>query len=577
MDNCANTIAKYKEAFKRTNNNDIKMMYEIANNLYGLLFMQYDYCISTNDIRQQYRICQLIDEEVLQKLPKAIMATKSHKLEIKLFELNKKFLALSARRVLRNFALYIETGKNKKVWDKTMDTMRCCFDYADKFATSDTLNLMRVSCMPGLGKSYLGNLIVAQLCGNDSNATILRITYSEDLVKSTTNQTKSIICSKEYAEIFPRFQGVKRIFKVDTNDSFILFDCEDNTQFYAVTRDGQASGKRAKWVIIDDLLKGQIESNNVSLHKEHVERYYSDWSTRADDDKQKTLLLGTMWADTDLLNVMYDKAISSGNVVRDSFYEWVEYALDNTACFIRIPALDKNGKSTCPKRFSTEYLKKIRDSLTEFLWRAVYQQDPIAPEGLEFNKSVLSYYDIKPTIEMSEARYASLDPARKGKNYVSMPITYRIEDKYKIVDWLYKKKDMKELYDPIVDKIIEHRINMLVLENNTDTSLKTVIEDRLFAKGYKSCTIIEKYSTQNKEQRIKDNQSTIRNEIEFPKEGTYSPSSDMGVAIDNVTSFSFSYPNKFDDGIDSLAMLAMEFINDYLKFPSVGTFDRSFL
>ena len=54
----------------------------------------------------------------------------------------------------------------------------------------------------------------------------------------------------------------------------------------------------------------------------------------------------------------------------------------------------------------------------------------------------------------------------------------------------------------IVDKIIEHRINILVLENNTDTSLKEVLEERLRFKNYLHCTIIEKYSTQNKEQRM---------------------------------------------------------------------------
>ncbi|WP_303395137.1 hypothetical protein, partial [Amedibacillus dolichus] len=59
-------------------------------------------------------------------------------------------------------------------------------------------------------------------------------------------------------------------------------------------------------------MKGQIECNNVQLHNQLTQRYYSDWSSRADDDKQKTMLLGTMWADTDLLNVLYDVAKSKG-------------------------------------------------------------------------------------------------------------------------------------------------------------------------------------------------------------------------------------------------------------------------
>lgn len=50
-------------------------------------------------------------------------------------------------------------------------------------------------------------------------------------------------------------------------------------------------------------------------------------------------------------------------------------------------------------------------------------QDPIAPDGLEFNYSVLQTYKEKVK-KRSDIRYGALDPARRGKNYVSMPIVY---------------------------------------------------------------------------------------------------------------------------------------------------------
>lgn len=323
-------------------------------------------------------------------------------------------------------------------------------------------------------------------------------------------------------------------------------------------------------------MKGQIECNNVQLHNQLTQRYYSDWSSRADDDKQKTMLLGTMWADTDLLNVLYDVAKSKG-LSEDKRYPYVEITSDRSGCFIRIPALDRNNQSTCPRRYATKYLLDIKRGMTRFLWQAVYQQNPIAPEGLEFNYNVLQTYETKPLFEQAQSRYASLDPARRGKNYVSMPICYKIEDKHYLVDFLYRKKAMKEMYDVIVDKIIEHRINILVLENNTDTSLKEVLEERLRFKNYLHCTIIEKYSTQNKEQRIKDHQSDVRNYIVFPCKGMFSLNSDMGLAMEEITAYSFNYPNKFDDGIDALVIYAMQFIDSGVEFPEVGTFKRGYL
>ena len=189
--------------------------------------------------------------------------------------------------------------------------------------------------------------------------------------------------------------------------------------------------------------------------------------------------------------------------------------------------------------------------MSEYLWAAVYQQNPIAPEGLGFTWSALQQYERLPKLEL-EAVYASLDPARRGKNYVSMPIfnKYKGDDRYFLVDFLYKKKSMKELYDDIVEKIISNNVLQIVIENNTDTSLKEVLEERLRRRRYYKCTIIEKYSTENKEIRISNHQGSVRNSIVYPKKGLYPESTDIGKAMASITSHSFDYPNKFDDAID---------------------------
>lgn len=574
MEDLSKLIYQYKMAFRKTNFNNCRLMVDVAGNIYDALIQQYDYYEERGDIKHQRRICQLIDEEILGKLVEAVSQAKTTKIANEAFELHRKFFALSARRNLKNFALYIEQYKKKKVWSKTIETMKAAFYYADEFSVSENLNLLRMSCMPGLGKSYWGNLYIAQSVGNDPNLSVLRITYSDDLVKITTKQTKAIIDSQAYREIFPRYLGIDRIFKADDNYSFCLCDCEDEFNLFGVTREGQATGKRAKLVVIDDLLKGESESNNVTLHQQMVNRYDSDWSSRADDDNQKLILLGTMWAPTDLLNVLLDRACEDDTLIDDKKFEYVQIAKDGEAVFIGIPALDKNDQSTCPLRFSAAKLLKKRSKMARYLWMAVYQQDPIAPEGLEFNDSVLSHYDTLPDGATPDCKYAALDPARKGKNYVSMPITYKYNGVHYLVDFLYQKKSMAELYDAIVDKIIIHRLNWLVVENNTDTSLKMVLEQKLKERGYYGCTIIEKYSTQNKEMRIKDNQGYVRNDVLFPKKGSYSPLSDLGKAIEAINSYSFSYPNKFDDAIDSIVLLVMEFIAKKSKVAKVKTFNR---
>lgn len=231
-------IKAYSDAFRKVGLKQTKTLMSVAANLYDALYQQYEICEENKDIKQEFRICQLIDEEILQKLVDSIKYTKNSKDANTIFELHRKMMALSARRNLKNFMLYIERDKSKKVWDKTLDTVRSVFYYADLFAISDKLNLFRVSMMPSMGKSYIANGFVAQSCGNDPNIQILRITYADDLCQTTTKQTKAIINSKAFRDIFPRYQGVEKIFKTDTMYQFCMCDSDDEYNLFAVTREG---------------------------------------------------------------------------------------------------------------------------------------------------------------------------------------------------------------------------------------------------------------------------------------------------------------------------------------------------
>ena len=114
-----------------------------------------------------------------------------------------------------------------------------------------------------------------------------------------------------------------------------------------------------------------------------------------------------------------------------------------------MPALDENDESTCPELASTEELRDKRSKLDTWLWETNYQQNAVAPEGLEFDYERLQTYSELPIFEDDYA-FASLDPARRGKDYVSMPIFKRNGDFFYLVDCLFSNTSMKYLYDRIV-------------------------------------------------------------------------------------------------------------------------------
>ena len=122
----------------------------------------------------------------------------------------------------------------------------------------------------------------------------------------------------------------------------------------------QSTGLRAQILIIDDLLKDDSESYNVALHKKMEDRYESTWSSRADGDGLKVLLMGTMWANTDLLNIMYERAREKEDLVPSNKFKYTEITKSGSSVFIGIPALDENDHSTCPLRYSDEFLKDKR-------------------------------------------------------------------------------------------------------------------------------------------------------------------------------------------------------------------------
>ena len=141
-----------------------------------------------------------------------------------------------------------------------------------------------------------------------------------------------------------------------------------------------------------------------------------------------------------------------------------------------------------------------------------------------------------------------------------MPIFKTDGRNYYMIDVIFKKKAMTELYEEIIAKIEEHHITWLVIENNTDTSLKVLLDKMLEEKGIYYCSITEKYSTQKKEQRIKDNQGTLRKLMYFKPKSKYKPNSDYGKFMKNLTTYSFDYPNRNDDAPDSAVLFVTEII-----------------
>jgi predicted phage terminase large subunit-like protein len=488
------------------------------------------------------------------------------------YELWQKAYALAGRKSLEHFIDYMEMEmpSSAKVLGNRRKVLKPLVYFLNKSYFDPKLEYIEASFPPSYGKTYTLNMFSAWVYGQNIDNTILRLSYSQELVLTASRAIQNTIKEPRYSDIFPYFKKFEgKPFDKEKESDWIIKGSNTQTSHISRTRDGAVTGVRANTAIIfDDMTKGAEEAVDSTLHERLYSKWKTEWYNRRTGRTCKFVFAGTMWSPEDILNRVV-KDIEATHVMHPSkikgFEKWVQEADDGTAVVIKVPLLDENDRTTCEHVMTTKEALMLRDTTDEFSFSCVYQQDPIAPTGLEFADTELQHFTELPKEGdedlCGDYSFAALDPARRGKDYVSMPICKTdSRGNYYMIDCLFKKEAMSELYDRIVDKIVEHKIIKLVLENNVDTSLKALLLQKLEAKGYNECEIVEKFNTKVKEQRIKNMRGEIKRKIFFKQKKDYKPNSDYGVFMKNLTTYSFDYPNKHDDAPDSIAMFAEEII-----------------
>lgn len=478
------------------------------------------------------------------------------------FDYYKRAYCFCARRDFECFVDYIEWNQPKKVLANRREVLAPYVNALNRIAFDDKLQFIVVSYPPSMGKSYLATLFTAFAFGLSINNSVLRLSYSDELVLGFSRTIKGLIASPEFAEIFPLFRIYNgKPFEVERESDWKIKNANvPKSNHIARTRSGSTTGERASFAIIfDDMTKGAEEANSESIHKGIYDKWLTEWWNRRDGLKCKFIFVGTQWTPEDILNrVIEDRNKVSTLVETDNPY--VMESLDKSTIVIRVPMIDADGKTTCAEVYPQEIAEQIRDTTDPFLFSCVYQQSPIAPTGREFAWECIKTYLEEPD-NLTNNAMATLDTARKGKDNVSMPI-FRNDNNgnHYLVDAIYKQKPMDDLYDEIIEKVILHRVTTLVIENNIDTSLKSLLTEKLSKRGAFWCTIVEKFQTVKKEERIKNNRGIVQKQIIFPDKSIVRPNTDIGRMMDNITKYSFDKPNVHDDGIDSVCMYASEII-----------------
>ena len=495
-------------------------------------------------------------------------------------DLEDDLFALASYRNLKMLALYLERGKANKLWSKTIHLFENFFDYSQKLVFGEPIELIRASYFPGAGKTYGANILCAFWWGYDSEMSILRITYSDDLCSIFIQQIANIINSDQYRKVFPKFNlgegvGNSELYTKYSIAMGFQFTFSSVMNFYASTRDGQTTGKRGRVLIIDDITKGVDEAYDDKIHIKMTNKYDTEWCSRADSSYQPVIALGTMWSNLDLLNVIFTRALkdTDNNLINDEKYKYTTLAKNKdgslNSIFISTPILDYDtDESTCPLRYTTESMKKKRGNMDESLWSAVYQQRPTPPEDFVFAYSKLNVYDDEtyPLKQMKESEtqtYSFIDPTRKGKDYFAMGIFKRYRtssnswSKWYLIDCIFEQKPTKELMYDIALIVQKHNVVRLGYENNIDVSFDDLLKYKLKEINYRNGIVIDSFFSykESKETKISNASFGMKREIVYPSLKQYTMNSDMGKAMNQFTNWCLNQrAGDHDDFPDMISM-----------------------
>ena len=490
------------------------------------------------------------------------------------------YFALVAFRSLKHYALYIEQDFSEKVFEPSMHCFSGYWYYANKMVIDNDVQFIEKQCPTGYGKSISDLITMCFAYGYDINNDIIKVTGAQGNIMREFDSITTFLCSSRHARVFPyfkQFEGKKEnVFEMCslTQRAFKIRGSKRSKNLYMVSKETKINGERAKYLFLDDITQAE-DAGNIKAHDTDKYKFDNVWYKRNYSLKDFHIVAGgTTYSDYDLLSYL-KKTYGGERAVATKVNRFTKIAksdaiIENgTSVFVCVPKLEikrQNGKdfyvSTYPEKFPTaQALQMWKNDERTFM--AMEQQTPLPPEDTPFYWNNLTTYEVLPPKTdkaRSDCCYAALDPARKGKNYVSMPIIEIINGKHYLIDFLYELKPMEEVYQAIVSKIAQHHITQLVVEINTDTSLVNLLQKMLREQGITFCKITKIYSTQEKEVRIYNYEATIKNNIVFPAKTLYSRSSPMGTAMLHIIAFSYKRHNEYDDSIDSIALYCQQFI-----------------
>jgi predicted phage terminase large subunit-like protein len=326
--------------------------------------------------------------------------------------------------------------------------------YVEKFTKNPEHAVASMS--PRAGKSYILSLCSAWALGKYPKESILRSSSSQKLYRKFSRSVRYFITTIEFQKVFP---GIKLSSDNSDVDGWSLEDSLQGSYFGSGV-DGSIIGWGASLIALtDDLYKSHNDALSEAINERTLEFMESAFDSRKEKNCNQ-FDIGTRWTVRDYM----------GLKMQEGYYDIV----------IRIPALDKEGKSFCEDVIPTEKYIEKRDKLIrggqDHIWHAEYMQEPIEVKGLLFPASKLNRFKLKDLNKDNIiSKISFIDTADLGDDYYVQGLGYIVEWREKLQVFIPKVIFTQDPFKITQPRTIEltnsERLENLYIETNKEGSL----------------------------------------------------------------------------------------------------------
>jgi len=407
-----------------------------------------------------------------------------------------------------------------------------------------------VSMSPRAGKSYITSLFATYWLGQFPNLSVMRNSCTSTLYQKFAYDTRFIIRSQKFAEVFPEIQLQSDKQNLDG------WNLSTSTQvaYFGAGVGGTIIGFGANLAITDDLYKSMPDALSTTTNN-----FVKLWKESSHDSRKEKncpeIFIGTRWTKNDVIG----EAISSGRIDINI----VIPALLNREIKI-IDGVQKKvgGVTFCDDVKSTAEYLLIETQTSTSTWNAEYMQEPIEVEGLLLPLDSLKFQNTSDIPKENVCFSFSVgDPADTGGDKYSMPfINVVINEDEKEVQFAFIVKDVihntqgiEANTDRIIDKIKHNETEQIFIESN-GVGLAAVLLIKKALSAHQKLSMFS--STVNKDVRIFSHYEFVQKYFIFDKL-KYESNDEYRLFITDLCGYTKEGDNKNKkDAIDVLCSVA---------------------